>query len=73
MHILRIVKLESGGQLLPVIKKKISPEIVLTLKTTLFLIKSTKNIPFYPNHRMLDSYTFALSRIKINTRALIQP
>ena len=30
-----IVKLESGGQQLPVIKK-ISPEIALTLKNTLF-------------------------------------
>ena len=33
---LRIVKLESGGQQLPIAKKKISPEIFLTLKNPLF-------------------------------------
>ena len=33
----------------------------------LFFIKSTKNICFYPNHRMLNSYAFASSRIKIKS------
>ena len=56
---LRIVKLESATSY----KEKISPKIVLTLKNPLF-IKSTKTIRFYPNHRKLNSYTFALLDLK---------
>ena len=47
-------------------KEKSHPKIFLTLKI-LFFIKSTKNICFYPNHRMLNSYTFVSFRIKIKS------
>ena len=57
-------KLESGGQQLPVIKKNCSGNR-FNLEKSSFCIKGTKNIRFYPNHRMLNSYTFVLSRIKI--------
>ena len=60
MH-LRIVKLESGDRQLLIIKKNPSGNR-FNLKISSF-IKSTKNIGFYPNHRMLNSYTFVLSRI----------
>ena len=65
MH-LRIVKLESGVQVLPVIKKILSGNC-FSLDKSSFLIKSTKNIRFRPNLRMLNSYTFALYRIKITS------
>ena len=68
----RIVKLESGGQQLSVTKKNHSRK-VLTLKIFFFffffffflIVKHT--FVFYPNHRMLNSYAFASSRIKINS------
>ena len=63
---LRIVKLDSGGQQLPVTKKNLSRNI-FNLYKILSFIKSTKNICFYPNHKMLNSYTFASSRIKIKS------
>ena len=61
-----IVKLESGGQQLPFVEKNLSGNS-FNLKKSTFFIKSTKNICFYPNHRMFNSYTFALSRIKIKS------
>ena len=61
MH-LRIVKFESGGQQLPLIKKKHS-ENSFNYEKSSFLLKVLKTC-FYPNHRMLNSYTFALSKIK---------
>ena len=63
---LRIAKLESGGQQLPVIKQNLSGNS-FNLKNPIFFIKSTKNIRFHPDHRMVSSYTFALSRIKITS------
>ena len=59
---LRIVKLESGGQQLPVTKKNLSRNI-FNLSKSSFLLKVLKTC-FYPNHKMLNSYTFASSRIK---------
>ena len=43
------------------LQRKISPETSLKI---LFFIESTKNICFYPNRKMVNSYTFASSRIK---------
>ena len=63
---LRIVILESGGQQLPVTKKNLSRNI-FNLEKSSFFIKSTKNICFYPNHRILNSYAFASFRIKIKS------
>ena len=65
MH-LCIVKLESGGQQLPVIKKTLSGNN-FNLEKSSFSLKVLKNIRIYPNHRMVNSYTFALSRIKIKS------
>ena len=62
----RIVKLETWGQQLPVIKKNLY-ENSFNLEKSSFFINSTKNIRYYPNHRMLNSYTLALSRIKIKS------
>ena len=47
-------------------KEKLSPQMFSTLKNSYFL-KSTKNIRFYPNYRMLNSNTYASSRIKIRS------
>ena len=47
-------------------KEKLSPQMFSTLKNFYFL-KSTKNIRFYPNYRMLNSNTYASSRIKIRS------
>ena len=63
---LRTVKLESRCQQLPVVKQNCS-ENRFNLEKSFSFIKSTKNIRFYPNHRMLNSYTFVLSRIKIKS------
>ena len=61
---LRIVNLESGGQQLPVTKKNLSRKS-FNLEKYSFFIENTKNICFYPNRSMLNSYAFASSRIKI--------
>ena len=61
-----IVKLESGGQQLLVTKKNLSRNIFNLEKST-FLLKVLKNICFYPNHRMRNSYAFASFRIKIKS------
>ena len=63
---LHMVKLESGGEQLPVTKKILSRNI-FNLEKYSFFIKITKNICFYPNHKMLNSYAFASSRIKIKS------
>ena len=60
-----IVKLESRGQQLPVIEKNCSGNRFSPEKSSFFL-KVLKTC-FYPNHRMLNSYTFVLSRIKMKS------
>ena len=50
-----IVKLDSGGQQLPVIQQHLT-------ENPLFLIKSTRNIHFYSNHRTLLHYPELKSR-----------
>ena len=60
---LNIVKMESRGQPLPVIKKRVSGSS-FNLEKSSFVSEVLKTC-FYPNHRRLNSYTFALSRIKI--------
>ena len=62
---LLIVKLESGQQL-PVIKKNLSRNI-FNIEKSSFLLKVLKVLCFYPNHRMLNSYAFASSSIKIKS------
>ena len=63
---LRIVKLKSGGQQLPILKKNLSRNS-FNLEKSPFLLKLPKNIRFNLNHRMLNSYTFALSKIEIKS------
>ena len=61
MHIC-FVKLESGGQQLPVIKKNLSRNS-FNLEKSSFSLKLLKTYVF-TQITMLNSYTFALSRIK---------
>ena len=64
---LHIAKLKSRGHQLPVMKKNRPGKRFNLEKSSFFFIKSTKNIRFYPNQRMPNSYTFVLSRIKMKS------
>ena len=67
VHLRRpIVKFKSIGQQLSVIKKILSVNS-LNLEKPLFYQKSEKKIYVLLKHCMLNSYTFASSRIKIRS------